>query len=1093
MTAKPPNTSTLTSDTQNETTDTVTFDSIKDSKGNLVPKNGVTYDSMLVFEGKTGAGRMLTIRDRLTPIGEVKTLSSGIWNKQLDFSNLEFKRFNLNAIQQDPPQNTSNSYVFIWATEKPIIKVVTGEHGPIDDDDTYTGTSPLEFTGNAPPGMEVEAFNDGTTTDKKVEVNPDGLFKLTLDGLTAGTYKITIKAANGKESDVFTFHVASDIELILDRVYDSRGKIITERDTTYSKWVRAEGFAWIGKQVQLLDFDDPVDGAIGTAEEPDGHWKIEFELSPPKSYSLTAMALYGEGETSKFPYLFDAAVDVKLSLDHVFDSKGEVLEGRTTYDKKVKICGYVRPGKRVQLHTRGDSIGPATPSDAVTGYWEIELDVAPPEEHELTVKGLYDDEEFSAPPRTFFVREDVALSLDHVLQFEGGPPVDEGDTTNKTSLFITGHARPGESIQLFNGRDPIEGAIATADPESGVWKYTLDVQAGFYSLTAQANYGDNETTHPPRTFNVVLDLELSLDDVLESEDGPPVDEGETTAKKLLFIFGHALPGESIQLLNHGKPIEGAIATADPESGIWKYPLDVEDGFYSLTAQANYGDNETTHPPRTFTVVSIIKPHNTRAFDLDGLIEDFGTTLYNYVIVRGVAAPLATIKLKINGVTDPKPEPTDDTGKWARLVQNLNYGTKYEFIAEADYGDNDESNPWTISVAAALRPSISAIKGALGPIDPDATTIERAVTVEGRAHKDQKVEIWDGTNRLTEALVGPDDTFSKDLNGLTAKTYDLKIKPLYGTGVPDSDTQSFTVINWPDSVTTFNDDTLGKWQKGIAFTQSVVTQGVLRNVTTSATGHAGPVLSQAFVFDANEQYSFTFRVRNISGQPTNLTPKFSVTIGAEELIPVFNVPRDGQWHLLSARISVPRTNNYTLYIKSNEDRGGGTGPDGGNDYELDDIIVRQIRPEWSDSITDFNDGSSGSWSRGPAALGGEITNGVFHHQTVNATGNAGVVFSNFFRFEKDRTYSFSYRLRNFSADETNKPPRLSVSRGGATILPEYSIPRDGEWHPMQGEFSVPATGDRYQIDINSHEDRGGGSGSNGGNDYEIDDIVILLLR
>lgn len=47
--------------------------------------------------------------------------------------------------------------------------------------------------------------------------------------------------------------------------------------------------------------------------------------------------------------------------------------------------------------------------------------------------------------------------------------------------------------------------------------------------------------------------------------------------------------------------------------------------------------------------------------------------------------------------------------------------------------------------------------------------------------------------------------------------------------------------------------------------------------------------------------------------------------------------------------------------------------------------------------------------------------------------------------------------------------------------------------MQGEFSVPATGDRYRIDINSHEDRGGGSGSDGGNDYEIDDIVILQLR
>ncbi|MBV7556480.1 hypothetical protein KW841_29520, partial [Pseudomonas sp. PDM28] len=83
-------------------------------------------------------------------------------------------------------------------------------------------------------------------------------------------------------------------------------------------------------------------------------------------------------------------------------------------------------------------------------------------------------------------------------------------------------------------------------------------------------YGDNEITDPPRTFTVKLDVELSLDDVLESEDGPPVDEGQPTYKNQLLIKGHARPGESIQLLNHGVPIEGAIAIADLLDGVWKF-------------------------------------------------------------------------------------------------------------------------------------------------------------------------------------------------------------------------------------------------------------------------------------------------------------------------------------------------------------------------------------------------------------------------------------------------------------------------------------------------------------------------------------------
>ncbi|MNX89334.1 hypothetical protein D3C86_1213420 [compost metagenome] len=84
------------------------------------------------------------------------------------------------------------------------------------------------------------------------------------------------------------------------------------------------------------------------------------------------------------------------------------------------------------------------------------------------------------------------------------------------------------------------------------------------------------------------------------------------------------------------------------------------------------------------------------YDSDGLIQDNTTTPYNYVIVRGDAAQSAQIRLKINGVTEPKPEPTDDTGKWARLVTSLEYGTTYQFIAVADYGDNSESTPWTIT-------------------------------------------------------------------------------------------------------------------------------------------------------------------------------------------------------------------------------------------------------------------------------------------------------------------------------------------------------------------------------------------------------------
>ena len=395
MTAKPP-TSILTLTPKNEAK--VTFDEIRDSSGKLVAHNSVTFDKTLEFKGTAGATRELWIRDNQVMLTDVTSEASGIWIKKLDF-NFGFKRYSLNAAEKRPPYDFSLPYIFVLATETPIIDKVTGKDGPIESGATYDGDL-LEFSGYAPPDMEVEAFNGDSPTGKKATANGDGLFKLTYDGLITGNYSIRIRAANDKESSAFTFHVPGDVE-------------------------------------------------------------------------------------------------------------------------------------------------------------------------------------------------------------------------------------------------------------------------------------------------------LSLDDVLESEGGPSVPEGGTTNKSQLIIKGHAMPGESIHLLNGGAPIKDAIATADPGDGAWKILLDVTDGAYSLAAKADYGDGQVTEP-RTFTVASINKPHNTRVYDSDGLIADNGSTPYNYVIVRGDAAPSGQIKLKINGVTDPKSESTDDNGKWARLVTSLEYATTYQFIAVADYGDNPESDPWTIT-------------------------------------------------------------------------------------------------------------------------------------------------------------------------------------------------------------------------------------------------------------------------------------------------------------------------------------------------------------------------------------------------------------
>jgi hypothetical protein len=498
MTIKTPSTSERSPDTSIKATAPVTFDEIRDSSDSLIGENGTTYDKNLTFKGTSEVNTALWLRDDRITLTDMTSSASGSWVKQFTLS--DFKRYKISAIEKKPPQNFSKNKTFVLATETPIINSVVGKDGAIEYGGTYDGDS-VEITGNAPPDVEVEAFNGDATTGKKAMVNADGLFKLTLDELETGPYNIKIKAPNNKESIVFMFTVAASMPLSLDDVLD-----------------------------------------------------------------------------------------------------------------------------------------------------------------------------------------------------DNGTSVDEGDTTIHSTPTIKGKARKNGELTLLGGQ-PASVTVTTND--SGVWEHTFrDLPVAPYSLTARTNYKPVETT-TPRTFTVVLDVELSLDDVLESEEGPTVPDAGTTYKDLLIIKGRARPGKSIQLLNGGTPIEDATVTTDPVNGAWKIPLKVSEGAYSLTAKANYGEGDVTAPPYTFNVESTIKPHSTRIYDTYGPIEDNGSTTQNYVYARGLAAPLEAIKLKINGVIDERSEPANEKGNWVKLVSELTPETKYVISAVAQYGDNAESNTWTITVAPAM--------------------------------------------------------------------------------------------------------------------------------------------------------------------------------------------------------------------------------------------------------------------------------------------------------------------------------------------------------------------------------------------------------
>ena len=466
-------------------------------------------------------------------------------------------------------------------------------------------------------------------------------------------------------------------------IRDSSGTLVSQNTTTYDKTLTGKGTAAPNTALWLRDrvtrFDDVTSGSSGS-------WIKTFTLSDFKRYSLTAIEKNPPQDFSSPARTFLLATETPI-INTVVGDEGPIQSGDTYYGDSVKITGNAPPGVEVIALNGEDELKKELVN--ADGLFELTLDglTAGPT---YNIKIRAPDGKESAP-FILIKPSDVELGLDDVTDSNG--TVGEGETTYDETVTVSGRAQPDATVQLRDNGTPISGATTPADSD-GKWVISLDVTPGQYSLTAEAL---GEVTDPPRTFTVAVEVELSLDDVLESEAGPSVPEGDTTYKDKLIIQGHAKPGASVQLLNHDSPIDDATATADPTDGAWEIPLDVTEGSYSLVAQAL---GEKTDPPRTFTVASTIRPHNTHVTDSDGPIADNGNTPYNFVVVRGTAAKKENIRIKINGELRDVLEPTDEDGKWARLLTGLQRGTEYQFIAVADYDDKPESAPWTINVLAS---------------------------------------------------------------------------------------------------------------------------------------------------------------------------------------------------------------------------------------------------------------------------------------------------------------------------------------------------------------------------------------------------------
>ncbi|MEO8643451.1 MAG: hypothetical protein ABI447_18520, partial [Pseudomonas sp.] len=168
-----------------------------------------------------------------------------------------------------------------------------------------------------------------------------------------------------------------------------------------------------------------------------------------------------------------------------------------------------------------------------------------------------------------------------------------------------------------------------------------------------------------------------------------------------------------------------------------------------------------------------------------------TTVETAVTLSGTASKRQ--KVDVLDGTDSKGQPMADetTGIWTLLVSGLS-ATAHSFTAKALYGSGAVSAARTFAVAALIPPTLTSVTDSKGPVPDRGITVDVALTLKGKANKNQTVEVLD--HGVSQGSRPVDDNGDWDTTGFrtTVGEHSITIRGLYGNPQPVSAARTFTV-------------------------------------------------------------------------------------------------------------------------------------------------------------------------------------------------------------------------------------------------------------------------------------------------------------
>lgn len=317
--------------------DPPTISSITDSNGEVLP-GGATSDKSLTVTGQAAPEREVEIFDGVTSKGIVQADANGLWTAPLNALEEGQHAIRAKARYGDQAASAVREFSVVTLVAPAITSAKETNGAEIPEGQTWVAVD-VTVTGTAVPDMEVEIFDDATSTGI-VKANATGVWTKDLPNLRFGPHSITAVAQYGDNpvSPARTFELIQGVMPTIETVTDSDGSSIPDNGSTTDTVVTLTGRGNSGRIVEILD-----NGAQLFRLTPNSSntWTTTITALAPGRHAFKARAEYSDKPESAIRTLTVVKISA-VTIASVKDTKGaDIPDGGTTVDTAVTIAGTV--------------------------------------------------------------------------------------------------------------------------------------------------------------------------------------------------------------------------------------------------------------------------------------------------------------------------------------------------------------------------------------------------------------------------------------------------------------------------------------------------------------------------------------------------------------------------------------------------------------------------------------------------------------------------------------------------------------------------------------------------------------------------------